>query len=173
MDSLLSTAEPLRMTLKSTASARLICSRQCVLLALSCQGHLVDFLPDVHRRFIGCNIEVVVHLKAKPEAGGIPKEACEPKGGVSGDATPAMHDLVDPARRDVQFVAQLVLAEAERLHELFQQNLARMDWRYLLHRSPSVVVYDLNGVRVAVAPHEADSPRIVDPNAMLSFPFAR
>ena len=133
----------------------------------------MDFMPDVGSRFVGCNIQVVIHLEAKPEAGGITKEACQPKGGVGGDAASAMHDLVDPAWRDVQLLAQLVLTEAERPHELFLQNLARMDWRYFLHRSPLVIVHDLNDVRVAIAPHEADAPRVVDPNAMLSLPFAR
>jgi len=35
-----------------------------------------------------------------------------------------------------------------------------------------MIVHDLNGVRVAVAPDKADTPRIVDPNAVLSFPVS-
>jgi hypothetical protein len=35
-----------------------------------------------------------------------------------------------------------------------------------------MVVYDLNVVRIALAPAKANSPLIVDPDAVLAFPIA-
>jgi hypothetical protein len=37
---------------------------------------------------------------------------------------------------------------------------------------PLMVVYDLNVVRIALAPAKANSPLIVDPDAVLAFPIA-
>ena len=131
-------------------------------------GHLMDFLPDMCSRLIGSNIQIVVHLKSKPETGGIAEVARQSECSVSRDAASPVYDLVDPARRHVQIVAQPVLAEAKRLHEFLKKDCARMDWWYPLHLSAFVVVHDLDGMGVSVAPHEADPPCVVDPYAMLS-----
>jgi hypothetical protein len=65
--------------------------------------------------------------------------------------------------------SQLVHAEAERLHELLAQNLARMHrLQSLGHRVLLMVVRDFDVVGVALAPSKTDPPLVVDPNAVLS-----
>ena len=65
-----------------------------------CQRH-PDFFLDMRGRFVGSDVEVVVHLKTKPEAGRVAEVAREPKGRIGRDGVLATHDLVDPARRYV------------------------------------------------------------------------
>ena len=81
-----------------------------------------------------------------------------------------MDDLVDPASGDPEVLAELVLADSQRLEKLLFQNLARMHGRYVLHAlhvSPLVIVDDLNTMSAAIAPDEADSPLVINPYAVL------
>src|SRR3546814_10766142 len=63
------------------------------------------------------------------------------------------------------------MADAERDEELLQQDFTGMDIGEGGHRSSpaaSVVIDDLHVVRIAAAPAEADTPLVVDPDAVLS-----
>jgi hypothetical protein len=86
-----------------------------------------------------------------------------------------MDDLVDTSRRDVDLAGKPILRQPQGHEELFQEHFPRMNWRQLLcsHRSSSVRVDDLDLMRVAVPPLEADPPLVVDPNAVLTRPLPR
>lgn len=51
---------------------------------------------------------------------------------VRRDGALAVHELVDPARRDVDVRRELTGADAHGLHEIFEQDLARMSFLELL-----------------------------------------
>lgn len=71
-----------------------------------------------------------VDLEAQPKPARGPEVPGQPHSGVGGDAALAEDDLVDPARRDADLPRQPVLAQTERLEELFEQDLAGMDvWK--------------------------------------------
>ena len=55
------------------------------------------------------NVEIIVHLQAKPEGRGI------------------ANDLVDSARRDAKVSTKLILTDVHRFDEFLKQNLA---WMY-------------------------------------------
>nr|VFK46611.1 MAG: hypothetical protein BECKSD772E_GA0070983_10772 [Candidatus Kentron sp. SD] len=62
----------------------------------SCHGHAMDLSANIRCRLVGSDIEIVVHLKPKPEVGGVAEVAREPKGRIGRDGALAAHDLVDP-----------------------------------------------------------------------------
>ena len=73
----------------------------------------------------------------------------------------------------MQLFGKLVHAHAERFKKFLEQNLTGVNWWQLLRTGPSLwlpsmIVDDLDIVSVALAPHETDSPLIVDPDAVLT-----
>jgi hypothetical protein len=72
------------------------------------------------------NFEVVPRLQIEPELRRNSKVLLEPQGRVSGEAAPAMDQLTDARHRHVKVPRELVLAEAEWLHELEAEDLP---WR--------------------------------------------
>jgi hypothetical protein len=54
---------------------------------------LVDFLLDAVAGFQAAGVEVVVHLQAEPEFGGVAEVVGETQGGVGGDAPFAQDDF--------------------------------------------------------------------------------
>jgi len=82
-----------------------------------------------------------------------------------------MDDFIDTARRDSKASAKLILTYVHRFEEFLKQNLARMNWGYLLylHFVTSMIINNLNIVCIPIFPFEADSPLIVNANAMLAF----
>lgn len=73
------------------------------------------------------HLHVVVRLQVEPELRLHVEETAEAQGGVRSDGAAAMDDLVDPPWRNADVLGQPVLADAQRLQELRQQNLAGMD----------------------------------------------
>jgi hypothetical protein len=132
----------------------------------------MDFPADPRCESVIGNIEIVVHLEPQPETGGVAEEPGQSQSGVGRDSALAMDDLVNPAWGNPKRSAKPVLADAQRREELFLQNLARMHRRNLLHMSPLVIMYNLDVMCAAVAPHETDPPLIIDPYTVLTLSAA-
>ena len=113
----------------------------------------------------GC---VVVGLTTKPPSIAEPKVSAQPQISVCRDRPLACHDVPDSLRGHTNVLGQTVLGQAQRFQELFIQHFAgrhRGDGAHVL--APSVVVDDLNVLRVFGGPNETHSPLIVDANAVL------
>ena len=88
----------------------------------------------------------------------------------------APHDLVYRRRSHAEFFRELVRAKLQRLHQVVEQNIARMYRTQLLHRHKtsfvvtSVVFDDLNLERVTIFPNETSAPLFVDPDAETVLP---
>jgi hypothetical protein len=121
------------------------------------------------------HLQVVCGLEVDPEPIRGPEVARKPEGGVGRDGSKAVHDLIDPAWRYADVLRQAVLTQPHGLQELLEQDLAgvyRREYfrRKFFRRHPSLlmVVHNLNVVCIPRAPAKADSPLIVDANAVLS-----
>jgi hypothetical protein len=71
---------------------------------------------------------VVLGLQIQPEPGLPAEEQSEPKRRVRCDRALPVHQLADPAGRDVDVRRELASADAHRLHEILQQDFARMNF---------------------------------------------
>ena len=76
--------------------------------------------------------EVVIALQVEPEFGRRPEIFGQPQRRVGGNPALSPHDLADPGNIHIEVAGKPVLAEAERLHELLKQNLARRNGVQLL-----------------------------------------
>lgn len=83
--------------------------------------HLVDHFAS------GGDPEVMAALQADPELGGVAEVAGKTQGGVGSDAALAADQVVDPRSRDVQFLGEPISGQAQRFHELREEDLAGMD----------------------------------------------
>lgn len=85
-----------------------------------------------------------------------------------------MDDLVDASGRDSDLNGETMLSQAQWCEELFLEDLAWMEGLVDCgHGMPlSVVVDDLHVLWTCVGPAEADSPLLVDSNAVLAFPIS-
>jgi hypothetical protein len=125
----------------------------------------LDAIPDA----VVFHIQVVLCLKVQPKPLGGPEVASQSQRRICRDCPRAVHDLVDPARRNIDVLGQAILADPQGRQELLEQDLPGMDGRESLgHHLLLVVVHDLNVVRIAAVPPEADPPLIVDPDAVLT-----
>lgn len=140
---------------------------------MSGQRDLMDFLLDPGCEFVLRDIQIVVHLKPKPETGRIPEVPGKPQCRIGSDTALPVNDLVDPAGRNPQVMTELILADLEGLQKLLVQNLPRMYGWYLLHSSPPVVIDYLNIMRVSVTPDETNSPPVVYTYAELPLSISR
>jgi len=87
---------------------------------------------------------------------------------MASDMSLAMQDLVDPAERDADGHCQPVLGHAQRLQELLEEHLSRMNQRNCYHLvHVLVIVHDLDVLGPRRSPDEADPPLLVDPDAVL------
>jgi hypothetical protein len=78
-----------------------------------------------------------------------------------------MDDFVYPTRRNSDADSQAVLGHTQWPEELFVQNLTRVDRGHRGgHHSSSVMVDDLDIGRSSGCPDKADSPLLVDPDAV-------
>jgi hypothetical protein len=73
------------------------------------------------------NPNVGLGLQVQPEPGLHAEEQPEPKRGVGGNGAPAVDQFAYPAGRDVDVRRELASADAHGLHEVLQQDLARMN----------------------------------------------
>jgi len=84
--------------------------------------------PDPVPVALSCKAKIIVELQAQPgfrrnmEIGSQP-QSCIGCGGAN-----AIHDCADAIGWEVKVSSQLVDADPERFHEVFQENLPGMDW---------------------------------------------
>ena len=135
-------------------------------------GQLMDFFVDLSREGVLGDVEVIVHLESEPERCRIPEVRCKAECRVCSDASLPVDNLVNPARRDPEVSAELVLTDVHWLQEFLIQDFTGMYRWDLLHFFTSMVVDDFNVICVVILPSETDSPLSVDANTVLSFPFA-
>ena len=86
----------------------------------------LDGLQVLSRVRVESMPEVPVALTVEPELRRRPKETRESKGGIRGDSSLGVDDLVDAREGDVDPLGQLGLGHPDWLEELLQQHLARM-----------------------------------------------
>jgi hypothetical protein len=82
-----------------------------------------------------------------------------------------LHNLIDPASINANFNRQPILTQVQRLEKFFQQDFSGMNGGQfsLAHLSPStVIIRDLNVIRMIISPNETDAPLIINPNAPLT-----
>ena len=79
------------------------------------------------------------------------------------------NNLIDPTRCYANVLSQPILTKSQRIQKLLQENFPWVNRRYGFfgHCYVSVVVCDLNVEGVARSPPEAETPLIVDTNAVL------
>lgn len=133
---------------------------------------MMDFLLYLLAMFIYCCIQIVVHLKAKPEACAIAKVCAKAKSCISRDPPFLIYYLIDSARRYAKFSSEPILTYTKWLHEFLKKDFSGMKRSHILHSFPLVIVNDLYSEGIAVFPRKTDPPLIVDPNAVLPFPIA-
>jgi hypothetical protein len=75
-----------------------------------------------------CQAKVIVNLQPEPGFRRNTEICSQPQGRIGHDGANAIHDCTDAVGRDVQIASQLVDAEPERFHEVFQEDLSWMDW---------------------------------------------
>ena len=113
--------------------------------------------------------KIVVALQAQPEFWTDAEEAGEAVGGVGGDGAALMHQSGNAAVRNAGGDGELVLRDTQGHDEFLPENLAGMDIAEgLFHGSGSMVIHDLHVAGVPVLPAEADTPLVIDANAVLA-----
>src|SRR5689334_13743179 len=109
-------------------------------------------------------------LSAQPIAFRQSEESAQAEVGVGGDSTLACHDIPNALSRYADFFRQPVLRDAQRLEELLQEDFAGVNRGQELFahgQSPSMIVYDLNVLRVCACPTEAHPELSVDADTIL------
>ncbi|MGB5097632.1 MAG: hypothetical protein WBN82_06975 [Porticoccaceae bacterium] len=95
--------------------------------------------------------------------------ATQTKVRICTDGTLAHNDGADPLRRDANLLGQAVLGDPHGLEELLCEKFSRGDGLDFPHNvSSSVVVHNLDIRRSGLCPAKADSPLIIDANAVLA-----
>src|ERR1043166_8771798 len=88
---------------------------------------------------VALDIEVIRRLQFQPEPVRGAEETRQTERGIGSHRPRAVHDLVDPAGRDLQALGQSVLRKLQGLEELLEQNLAGMNRRQTLTGLPTLL----------------------------------
>lgn len=81
-----------------------------------------------------------------------------------------MNQIADAAGRDVNIRRQLTGRDAHGPHEVLQQNFTGVDFiEQFSHVAPLVVVHDFDLIGAIGVPDKADTPLVIDADAVLSF----
>jgi hypothetical protein len=117
--------------------------------------------------------EIVIPLKVHPDLSRIGEIAPQAQCRVAGDAAALIHNLTDARDWHAQIARKPIDADSIRLHEIFEQYFARMDWwggEGFRHKSsPQLMVIDyLYVARISFRPSEANTVLSVDPKRMLA-----
>jgi hypothetical protein len=98
---------------------------------------------------------------------------------VRGNAAALVNNFANASCRYMEIDGQLIDGQAQRLHEVFEENLSGMNRRKQLcsfsHGDCShllVIVHDFHVVTMAIPPYKTDSPLVVNPDGMLAFAAA-
>jgi hypothetical protein len=133
---------------------------------------LIHFRIEPVAEAIGFNIQIVIHLKSKPELRRHPEILGKPESRIGSNAALPKDDLVDAPRGNPNVRGKLGLAQAHWLQEILEENLTGMDWfKFLMpHNSlTSMVINDLHIIRISAFPTKAYSVPIVNPDTVLAF----
>ena len=133
----------------------------------------MDFFMEPVREAILYHVEIIIHLETEPERCGISKIDGQAQCGICRYTSLPMDDFIDSARRDPEISAKLVLADSHWSKEFFVQNRSWVYWCYFFHLFTSMVVHNFNTVCVSIFPLKTDSPPLINPNTVLSFPLTR
>ena len=96
------------------------------------------------RKRIRGNVEIIVHLQAKPEGRGIAEAGAQAKSCACRDASFSMNDLVDSAKRNAKVSTKLILTDVHRFEEFLKYNLAGMYRLYFSHYITSITGFPLS-----------------------------
>ncbi len=80
------------------------------------------------------NFQIVEVLQVQPEFGIGIEVAGEAQSGVRSDAAALVNDFPNACGGDMEIQRQLVHREAERLHEILEEDFARVDRRHQVSR---------------------------------------
>src|SRR5262249_46754522 len=142
-------------------------------LIVATHGGLHGYDPALERiteRSPG-HAQVILRLEAQPELGAGAEEARQPQGGIGRDSPPSAYDLGDSGHGHVNAPGECIRGKAQGEHEILLEDLSRVNRLEPSDshaHSLSVAVDNLDVESVAVTPHKADSPSVVDPDAPLS-----
>src|SRR3954468_11361980 len=76
------------------------------------------------RRAFDGEVQIPICLQPHPELRRRFEQSREPEGGIGGNSALAKDDLIQAVQRNAETVRGISLADAERLQELFEENLA-------------------------------------------------
>ena len=115
-------------------------------------------------------VKLITGLQIEPELSGGSEKFAQTDRGVRRDRPLAVHDFVDPARRDADFPRQSVLGNAQWLQKFNSKYLAGMDRRKIFFivchfKISSLVIIFYFDILRALIPREGDAPLDIDPYA--------
>ena len=119
--------------------------------------------------------KVILLLEAEPEIRRSAEVASQTQGSVRAHGSLASNDGGDTAVRNPRILGETVLGHIQLIEKFFTQNVSRMRKfkRLCLHGFGSfqnlVVIDDADVVSIASLPSKADTPLLVDSNAVLAF----
>ena len=87
-------------------------------------AHVAD--DAVGQTFNACLAQVVALLEIEPELGGDAEIDAQTQGRVRGDGPPTVDDVAYALRRHTKVAPQTVLADAQRVHEFFEEDFSGM-----------------------------------------------
>lgn len=136
---------------------------------LRCQTQRGHFPVNRGSEFFTCLPQVIFLLQAKPELGGSAEVTRQSQGRVGRDRPLALDDRSHPAMWDARIHSQTILAEVHLIEEFGAEDFSGMGKVQFAHgRLLLVVVDDLDLEGVTSVPSEADTPLLIDSDAVLA-----
>ena len=106
----------------------------------------------------------MIELQSKPGFRGDAEVSPESQRRVGGNGTGPTDDHTDAVWRDVDITRQLINADPERSHEIFEEYFSRVDRIEFCHTSPrlpSGIIHYFDVKGMVVLPNKIDAPLIV------------
>jgi len=92
------------------------------------------FTVDTITQLSFSDFKVITNLQPQPDRRTCTKVTRQAHGGIYGNCTLTIHNLADTNRCNADIVRQTILTQAERFHEVLEQNFARMNWgKQIIH----------------------------------------
>jgi hypothetical protein len=129
----------------------------------------VDLLVDLCADYAFGDSEIEIGLKSEPKLGRNTEVFAQSQRGVGSNSAFPVHNSADAAGWNSDFPGESIDTDVHWLHELPEKNLSGMDRvkQFLVrHKSSSMRVDDLDVVSVAIFPHDANAPLIINSIAM-------
>jgi hypothetical protein len=135
----------------------------------------VDLLLDLCANHAFGDSQIEVGLEPKPKLGGNAEIFAQPQSSIGSDSAFPIHNSADAARWNSDFPGESIDTDVHWLHEFLEKNLSGMDrvkQFFVRHKSSLMIVDDLDVESVALFPNEANSPLIINANAVLTLAVA-